>query len=65
MNAVDYMASESTLIEIRSRETEFKPLKELSIGTENREMAEHFFPSILLIILVYFIIEKKSIAEKF
>ena len=30
LNSVDYMASESTLIEIRSRETEYKPLRELS-----------------------------------
>ena len=55
MNAVDYMASESTLIEIRSRETEFKPLKELSIGTRKIvKWLNILFPSILLIIFGVF-----------
>jgi len=55
MNAVDYMASESTLIEIRSRETEFKPLKELSSSTRKIvKWLNILFPSILLIIFGVF-----------
>ncbi|MCF7858321.1 MAG: GldG family protein [Candidatus Cloacimonetes bacterium] len=52
LNAVDYMASEETLINIRSRETQFKPLKE--IKPESKKFVRWFnilFPSILLILV--------------
>ncbi|MCK4653943.1 MAG: Gldg family protein, partial [Candidatus Cloacimonetes bacterium] len=52
LNAVDYMASEESLIEIRSRETEFKPLKELKSGTRKFiKWLNILFPSIFLIIM--------------
>jgi len=52
LNSVDYMASEGTLIEIRSRETEFKPLKEIS-NTSRKfvKWINILFPSILLILI--------------
>ncbi|MBC8415854.1 MAG: Gldg family protein [Candidatus Cloacimonetes bacterium] len=52
LNSVDYMVSEEALIEIRSRETTFRPLKEVSSAT--RKFVKWFnilFPSFLLIIL--------------
>jgi len=52
LNSVDYMVSEEALIEIRSRETTFRPLKEVSNAT--RKFVKWFnilFPSFLLIIL--------------
>jgi len=52
MNAVDFMASEGTLIEIRSRETEFKPLKEIS--TTSRKVVKWInilLPTLLLILI--------------
>ncbi len=52
LNAVDYMASEGSLIEIRSKETEFKPLKELSSGKRKFiKWLNILLPSILLIIV--------------
>ena len=52
LNSVDYLASESTLIEIRSRETEFIPLKDLKSGQKNLiKWLNILFPSILLIIV--------------
>ncbi|KQC07543.1 MAG: hypothetical protein APR54_00845 [Candidatus Cloacimonas sp. SDB] len=52
LNAVDYMASESTLIEIRARETEFKPLKEISnTGRKIVKWANILLPSLLLILI--------------
>jgi ABC-type uncharacterized transport system involved in gliding motility auxiliary subunit len=50
-NAVDYLASESALIEIRSRGTEYRPLKE--IPTSARKIVKWInilLPSLLLII---------------
>ncbi len=52
LNAVDYMVSEGTLIEIRSRETQFTPLKE--VDSKTRKFIKWFnilFPSLLLILL--------------
>lgn len=51
LNAVDYMAAESTLIEIRSRETEFKPLREISSNAKKSvKWVNILFPSLLLIL---------------
>ncbi|MBN1327067.1 MAG: Gldg family protein [Candidatus Cloacimonetes bacterium] len=51
LNATDYMASESTLIEIRSRETEFKPLKELSNPVRKTvKWLNILLPAILMIV---------------
>jgi len=52
LNSVDYMVSEEALIEIRSRETTFRPLKEISSSA--RKFVKWFnilFPSFLLILL--------------
>jgi len=52
LNAVDYMVSEGTLIEIRSRETQFNPLKEIKPGTKKFiRWLNILFPSLLLILL--------------
>ncbi len=52
LNAVDYMVSEGTLIEIRSRETQFNPLKEIKPGTKKLvRWTNILFPSLLLILL--------------
>lgn len=52
MNAVDYMVSESALIEIRSREVEYKPLKEISSGAKKIvRWLNILLPSVLLILL--------------
>ncbi|MEA2097009.1 MAG: GldG family protein [Candidatus Cloacimonadota bacterium] len=52
LNAVDYMVSEGTLIEIRSRETQFTPLKEIKPGTKKIiKWINILFPSLLLILL--------------
>lgn len=52
LNAVDYMVSEETLIEIRSRETQFTPLKEVKPGTRKLvRWINILFPSLLLILL--------------
>ncbi|MDA3813333.1 MAG: hypothetical protein PF570_03680, partial [Candidatus Cloacimonetes bacterium] len=52
LNAVDYMVSEGTLIEIRSRETQFNPLKEIKPGTKKFiRWFNILFPSLLLILL--------------
>jgi len=52
LNAVDYMVSEGTLIEIRSRETQFTPLKEVKPGTRKLiRWINILFPSLLLILL--------------
>jgi len=52
LNAVDYMASESTLIQIRSRETDYKPLKEISSGAKKFiRWLNILLPSLLLIII--------------
>jgi len=52
LNAVDYMVSERTLIEIRSRETQFTPLKEIKPGTKKIiKWINILFPSLLLILL--------------
>ncbi|MDO9578318.1 MAG: GldG family protein [Candidatus Cloacimonadales bacterium] len=52
MNAVDYMVSESALIEIRSREVDYKPLKEISSGAKKVvRWLNILLPSILLILL--------------
>jgi len=51
LNAVDFMAAESTLIEIRSRETIFKPLKELdNTARKTVKWLNILLPSILLIV---------------
>lgn len=51
LNAVDYMVSDGTLIEIRSRETQFTPLKEIKPGTKKFvRWLNILFPSILLIL---------------
>ncbi|MDP8201620.1 MAG: GldG family protein [Candidatus Tenebribacter burtonii] len=52
LNAVDYMVSDGTLIEIRSRETQFTPLKEVKSGTRKFvRWVNILFPSLLLILL--------------
>lgn len=52
LNAVDYLAAESTLIEIRSREVEYKPLKEISSGAKKFiRWLNILLPSILLIVI--------------
>jgi gliding-associated putative ABC transporter substrate-binding component GldG len=52
MNAVDYMVSESALIEIRSREVAYKPLKEISSGAKKVvRWLNILLPSILLILI--------------
>jgi gliding-associated putative ABC transporter substrate-binding component GldG len=52
LNSVDYLASESALIEIRSRETEFIPLKDLKPGQKNLiKWLNILFPSILLVLI--------------
>jgi gliding-associated putative ABC transporter substrate-binding component GldG len=51
LNAVDYMVSDGTLIEIRSRETQFTPLKEIKPGTKKFvRWLNILLPSILLIL---------------
>ncbi len=66
LNAVDYMASEGSLIEIRSRETEFKPLKELSNTSRNLvKWLNILLPSILLIIVGIFIYRKELRRRRF
>ena len=51
LNAVDYMVSEGSLIEIRSRETQFTPLKEIKPGTKKFiRWLNILFPSVLLIL---------------
>lgn len=50
LNAVDYMAEEGTLIDIRSRETEFKPLREISnTGRKLVKWLNILLPSLILI----------------
>jgi len=52
LNALDYMASDASLISIRSRETEYRPLK--AISPASKKIVRWFnilFPSILLIII--------------
>ncbi|MDY6916233.1 MAG: Gldg family protein, partial [Candidatus Cloacimonadota bacterium] len=50
-NSVDYLAAESTLIEIRSRGSEYRPLKEVSSSTRKVvKWINILLPSILLII---------------
>jgi gliding motility-associatede transport system auxiliary component len=52
LNSVDYMASEGTLIEIRSRETAFKPLKEISSASRKLvKWGNILLPSLLLILI--------------
>lgn len=52
LNSVDYLAAEETLIEIRSRQTEYKPLKEISSGMKKVvRWLNILLPSILLIII--------------
>ncbi len=52
LNAIDYLASESTLIEIRSREIAYKPLKEISSGARKFiRWLNILLPSLLLIII--------------
>ena len=51
LNAVDYMASEGALIEIRSREVIYKPLKEISSGAKKAvRWLNILLPSFLLIV---------------
>lgn len=55
LNSVDYLASEGSLIEIRSRQTEYKPLKEISSGMKKAvRWLNILFPSLLLIIIGIF-----------
>jgi gliding-associated putative ABC transporter substrate-binding component GldG len=50
-NSVDYLASESTLIEIRSRGSEFRPLQEISASARKAvKWINILLPSLLLII---------------
>jgi len=52
LNALDYMASDASLISIRSRETEYRPLR--AISPTSKKIVRWFnilFPSILLIII--------------
>jgi ABC-type uncharacterized transport system involved in gliding motility auxiliary subunit len=64
LNAVDYMASESTLIEIRSRETDFIPLKDIAPGAKTLiKWINILFPSILLI-LIGIVIWRKEISKR-
>jgi gliding-associated putative ABC transporter substrate-binding component GldG len=52
LNAVDYLAAESDLIKIRSRETQFKPLKDISNSAKKIvRWINILLPSILLILL--------------
>jgi len=52
LNAVDYMVSEGALIEIRSRETQFTPLKDVKSGTKKLiRWINILLPSLLLILL--------------
>lgn len=52
LNAVDYLASESSLIEIRSREVVYKPLKEISSGAKKIiRWLNILLPSLLLVLI--------------
>ncbi|MBC8384926.1 MAG: GldG family protein [Candidatus Cloacimonetes bacterium] len=65
LNSVDYMASDATLIEIRSRETEYKPLKEISSGAKKMtRWLNILLPSILLILLGVSIYRKEIARRK-
>lgn len=64
LNSVDYLASESTLIEIRSRETEHKPLKELKNGPRKFVKWLNILLPSLLLILVGFIRYRRELQNR-
>jgi len=64
LNAVDYMSSESGLIMIRSRETEYRPLKELSItGRKIVKWVNILLPAFILI-LIGILLYKKELNKR-
>ncbi|HPR18617.1 MAG TPA: hypothetical protein PLD62_10270, partial [Candidatus Cloacimonadota bacterium] len=65
-NAIDYLASENTLIEIRSREIEYKPLKEISNGAKKLvRWLNILLPSLLLILIGILRYQKELQRRKF
>jgi gliding-associated putative ABC transporter substrate-binding component GldG len=65
LNAVDYLSSDSALIELRSRETAHKPLKELKPATKKIvKWLNILLPSILLILFGLFTYSKEMNRRK-
>ena len=63
LNSVDYLASEGTLISMRSRETEFKPLKDVSNSAKRMvKWLNILLPSFILIL--FGIIRYRNIINK-
>ncbi|MCD6177433.1 MAG: Gldg family protein [Candidatus Cloacimonetes bacterium] len=64
LNAVDYMVSDGTLIEIRSRETQFTPLKEVKSGTRKFVRWVNILFSSLLLILFGILHYRKELKRR-
>jgi len=64
LNAVDYMVSDSSLIEIRSRETQFTPLKEIKPGTKKVVRWFNILSPSLLLILLGFLHYRKELKRR-
>ena len=66
LNAVDFLASEEALIEIRSREVIYKPLKEISNGAKKAvRWLNILLPSFLLILFGILRYQKELRRRKF
>ena len=60
INAVDYLSGQSSLIEIRSRETVYKPLKEISTSAQKiLKNINILLPALLLILLGIYLYRKE------
>lgn len=64
LNAVDYMVSDDSLIEIRSRETQFTPLKEIKPGTKKFVRWLNILSPSLLLILLGFLHYRKELKRR-
>ncbi len=65
LNSVDYMVSDDDLINIRSREVEFKPLKEISTSYKRTlKVVNIAAPSLLLLLIGLIIYRKESQKRK-
>ncbi len=64
LNAVDYMASDASLIEIRSRETEYKPLKEISNSAKKIIKWLNILLPAILLILIGIILYRRELSRR-
>ena len=64
LNAVDYMASDASLIEIRSRETEYKPLKEISNHAKKIIKWINILLPAILLILIGIILYRRELGKR-